>query len=310
MAKRTLVIVNPRSRGGATARRWPRVEAKLRAALGPLEVERTRGPRDAERLAREAVRAGIELVIVAGGDGTLSEAASGLLGAGLGHYAELAVLPFGTGGDFARGLELPGDVDAAIDRIAHGGVRSLDAGRVSFRDRSDQPRTTYFVNIASMGLSGLVTELVNRMPKALGGRVSFFAGTLHAIARWRSVPVLLRIDGEQVHDGPLHLAAVANGCYFGGGMRVAPEASPGDGVFDVVWIRGSGKARLLSRFPLIYSGRHLGIPEVSLRRGARVEAEPGAGAEVWIEIDGEPLGRLPATFEVLPAALQLRGAEA
>ncbi|MEB2344749.1 MAG: diacylglycerol kinase family lipid kinase [Deltaproteobacteria bacterium] len=305
---RILAIVNPRSRAGATARRWPGVEAKLRQALGPLEVEATRGPRDAERIAREGVRAGVELVVVAGGDGTLSETAAGLLGAGLGRYAEIAPLPLGTGGDFVRGLGLSGDLDAAIARIAAGKVHRIDAGRIAFHDRRGQPATTHFVNIASAGVSGLVTELVNRAPKALGGRLSFLIGTLRAIARWQAAPVRIRVDGTVVHEGPLDLAAVANGSHFGGGMRVAPAARPDDGLFDVISIRGTSRARLLRHLPLLYDGRHLSLPDVASHRGVHVEIEPlRSDTEVCIEVDGEPLGRLPARFELLPGALALRG---
>jgi diacylglycerol kinase (ATP) len=307
VAARILVIVNPRSAGGATHRRWSPIEARLRDALGALEVEFTRGPRDAERLAREGVRAGVELVIAAGGDGTASEVAAGLLGADLARYAEIALLPLGTGGDLLRGLGLSRDVDAAIAAIARGKTRRLDAGRVWFHDREGRAAETHFVNIASLGLSGLVTDLVNRAPK-LGGRVSFLVGTLRAIARWRAVSVALRVDGELVHEGPLHLAAIANGSYFGGGMQVAPNAQSDDGRFDVIIVRGASKTRLLQKFPLIYRGRHLGLPEVISRGGALVEAD--AESDVWIEIDGEPLGRLPARFELLAGALTLRGAEA
>jgi len=305
VAARILAIVNPRSAGGATRRRWSAIEARLRESLGALEVEFTRGPRDAERLAREGVRAGVELVIAAGGDGTASEVAAGLLGADLARYAEIALLPLGTGGDLPRGLGGPCDVDAAIAAIASGKTRRIDAGRASFRDRDGRAAETHFVNIASLGLSGLVTDLVNRAPKQLGGRVSFLLGTLRAIARWRALPVTLRVDGATVHEGPLHLAVIANGSYFGGGMQVAPDARPDDGRFDVVVLRGASKPRLLRKLHLVYRGGHLGLPEVVSRRGVAVEAE--SEHEVWIEIDGEPLGRLPARFELLPGALTLRG---
>lgn len=303
------MIVNPKSRGGATGRRWPAIEAKLRDALGAVEIERTRGPRDAERIAREGVRAGAELVIAAGGDGTTSEVVAGLLGAGLGGYAELALLPLGTGGDLARGLGLGGSLDDAIARIAGGKSRPLDAGRAHFTTRDGRELITHFINIASVGLSGLVTQLVNEAPKTFGGRVSFFLGTVRAIARWQAVPVTIRLDGAVVHEGPLHLATIANGRYFGGGMRVAPTAQLDDGVFDLVVFRGEGgKGRLLRKFPSIYSGRHLALHEVTQQRGAVVEV--GSAADLWLEIDGEPLGRAPARFECLPGALRLRGSDA
>ena len=309
MAARTLVIVNPKSRGGATGRRWSAIEAKLRDAFGAIEIERTRGPRDAERIAREGVRAGAEVVIAAGGDGTASEVVAGILGAGLGAYAEVALLPLGTGGDLARGLGLAGSLEDAIARIASGKSRRIDAGRARFTTREGRELTTHFLNIASLGVSGLVTQLVNDAPKTFGGRVSFFLGTVRAIARWRAVPVTIRLDGAVVHEGPLHLAAVANGRYFGGGMQVAPAARFDDGVFDLVVFRGEGgKGRLLRKFPLLYSGRHLALDEVTQQRGGVVEAS--SDAELWLEIDGEPLGRAPARFECLPGALRLRGIDA
>jgi diacylglycerol kinase (ATP) len=309
VAGRTLVIVNPMSRGGATGRRWPAVEAKLRDALGRLDVEMTRGPRDAERIAREGVRAGAELVIAAGGDGTASEVVAGILGAGLGAYTEVAMLPLGTGGDLGRTLGIASSLDDAIARIAAGKSRPIDAGQARFVARDGREIATHFVNIASLGLSGLVTQLVNEAPKTLGGRASFFIGTLRAIARWHAVPVAIRLDGALVHDGLLHLACVANGRYFGGGMHAAPDARVDDGRFDLVLFRGDcSKSYLLRKFPSIYGGKHVALDEVSQQRGVVVEAS--SSADLWLEIDGEPLGRAPARFECLPGALRLRGSDA
>ena len=124
MARRTLVIVNPHSRGGVTGRRWQALERRLREVLGALEVEPTRRARDAERIAREGVRAGIERLVVVGGDGTLGEVATGLLSAGLGGYAELGLLPLGTGGDFSRTLGVPADVEGALRSIRFDDVTS------------------------------------------------------------------------------------------------------------------------------------------------------------------------------------------
>jgi diacylglycerol kinase family enzyme len=169
---RTLVIVNPFSRDGATGRRFAGVERRLREVLGPLEVERTRAPRDAERLAREAVRAGVERLLVAGGDGTLSEVATGLLGAGLGEYARIGILPFGTGGDFAKTLGVPRDLERAIACIAEGKVRRVDASRVTLRE-GGRERVYYGVNITSLGISALVVTLAERSPRFVGGSGAF-----------------------------------------------------------------------------------------------------------------------------------------
>jgi YegS/Rv2252/BmrU family lipid kinase len=304
--KRTVVVANPRSGGGATARRLRRAEPLLREQLGPIEIEWTRGPRDAERIAREGVRAGAERIIVAGGDGTMSEVVTGLLAAGLGRYAELALLPLGTGGDLARTLGVAKDLGVAIEHIAKGEPRRLDAGRVHYRRPDGSEAESYFLNVASIGISGLTTLLVNRAPKWLGGRISFLAGTLRAMTSYRPLPVTLRVDGRIVHEGPLVLATAANGRYFGGGMHVAPEARPDDGLLDVVVVPGVSKTRLLMQLPDIYRGTHVRLEPVRCHRGVRVEADAAPGS-VWIEVDGEPLGTLPASFEILPASIAVVG---
>jgi YegS/Rv2252/BmrU family lipid kinase len=305
---RTLVVVNPAAAGGGAKRRFRKLEAKVRACLGDVDVEWTRAPRDAERIVREAVRAGVPRVIVAGGDGTMREAVAGALSAGVRDPAEIGLLPLGTGGDLRRTLGIPRDIDAALEAIVRGDARPLDAGRASFRGRDAEDAETFFVNVASIGVSGLITELVNTAPKALGGRISFLIGTLRGLLRYAAPPVRLRLDGEPFYEGPLVLAAAANGGWFGGGMHVAPDAIPDDGVFDVVVVPDFGKARLVRDLPRIYSGTHVRVEGVLSARGRVLEAEPvKAGDEVWLEIDGESLGQLPARFEMLPGALRIVG---
>lgn len=306
MPVRTLVIANPQSRNRSTARRWKTLEAKLRRALGPLDVECTRAPRDAERIAREGVRSGIERVIVAGGDGTLSEVVSGLLSAGLGEYTAIGLLPLGTACDFARGFGEPCAIDAAIARLAEGKTRRIDAGRATYSGDGRQTVTRYFANIASLGLSGDVAERVNRNRKRLGGRLSYLIGALRGVARYRSEPVSIHADAERVFEGELALAAVANGAYFGAGMQIAPSARVDDGLFDWVIVPAMSRISLLRKIPLLYSGSHIRDPRVLHGRARVIEARAPAGP-VRIDIDGESPGRLPARFEIVPDAITLFG---
>lgn len=302
------MIVNPASRNGATGQRIEAVAAKLRAGLGEVVLATTRGPRDAERIAREAVAGGAARIIVAGGDGTTSEVVTGLLAAGLGGRVSLALLPLGTGGDLVRALGVPRKLDDAIAAIARGKHRALDAGAVRFRDDAGAERELFFLNVTSAGMSGLVTSLVNDTPKALGGTLSFLLGTVRAIVRFRPAAARICVDGRVVHEGPLSLAAAANGRYFGGGMQIAPAARPDDGLLDVVWIEGRPKPWLLRRLPKLYTGSHLREEGVHATRGRVVEIDPVAGAPpLRIEIDGEPLGALPMRVEALPGALTLVG---
>ncbi|MFV1978844.1 MAG: diacylglycerol kinase family protein [Myxococcota bacterium] len=306
MPARTLVIANPTSLGRAASRRSKSLEAKLRSALGPLDIEFTRAPRDAERIAREGVRSGIERIIVAGGDGTLSEVVTGLLSAGLGDYAAIGLLPIGTAGDFARGLGEPSDIDASIDRLSDGNTIRVDAGRATYRTDDREAVTSYFANIASLGLSGDVAELVNRTGKIFGGRLSYLMGALRGVARYRSEPVSISVDGRRVFEGALAVAAVANGPCFGAGMRIAPNARVDDGVFDWVIVPAMSSLSLLRKIPLLYSGTHLRDPRILHGRGQIVEARAMNGP-IRIDVDGESLGALPARFELLPGAITLLG---
>jgi YegS/Rv2252/BmrU family lipid kinase len=300
---RTLVIVNPHSGGGATRRRWRALEPRVREALGGVEIEHTRQARDAERLAREAVRAGIERLVIAGGDGTLGEVATGLLRAQLAGYAEVALLPMGSGCDFARALGIPRDPEAALAVLRTGKARRVDVGHARYAGRAETPAESYFVNAASFGVSGRVVELAQRM-KRLGGTPAFAIATLGALLRYSCARVALRVDGELVLDREVALVAAANGRQFGGGMQIAPDARPDDGWLDVVSVSTTSALRLIPKLPKLYRGTHLADPVVSARRGRRIEADAAPGA-VPLELDGEAVGSLPARLELLPGALSV-----
>ncbi len=298
------MIVNPASRSGATGRRWRRVEARLRGALGGLEVETTQAARDAERIAREGVRAGIERLVVAGGDGTVNEVVSGLLGADLAGYVQIGLLPLGTGGDLARSVGVARDLDTALRGLVEGKPRRVDAGRVRWTDASGRACSAWFCNVASAGISALVDEITARTTRALGGTAAFGIGTVKALLRYRSQRVGVRVDGQTLFDGPLVLAAVANGTTFGGGMRIGPQARIDDGLLDIVAVPAMASLRLLAKLPKLYRGTHLSDRTVLSARGRVVEldAEPGA---VPFELDGDARGALPCRIEVVPGALSL-----
>jgi len=174
---KTLVIVNPASGSGKTGRRWKKLEPTLRSRLGDVEVELTKAPRDAERIAREAARAGVDRILVVGGDGTTSEVVTGLLASDLGRYTELGLLPLGSGCDFSRTMGISRRPEVALDDLEEGERRRVDAGRIRFRDREGRECERYFLNEASFGMSGLVCDLVNRAGKSMGPTTAFALGT-------------------------------------------------------------------------------------------------------------------------------------
>jgi YegS/Rv2252/BmrU family lipid kinase len=307
------VVLNPVAGGGRLGKDWPRAAAALKAHFGAFELRRTQAQGDAERLAFDLAADGFDLVIVAGGDGTASEVADGLLQAASEHgrTAELGLLPCGTGVDFARGLGLPRDVDALVKRMAEARGRAVDAGRIAYVDDHGALASRHFVNIASLGLSGATDRAVNADKRK--GRVSakalFYWRTVLEFLRYRFQEVRITVDDGAPVEARVALVAVANGKYFGGGMMVAPDAALDDGQFEVVILRAAGKARLIWDLRLVYGGRHRNHPAITMLRGRKVVVEPlgdGDANAALVDIDGESPGRIPATFEILPGALVLR----
>ena len=301
----TLIIVNPKA--GKKPPRISRLETRLQEALGEVEMARTAKPRDAIRLAREAVRSGVERLVVGGGDGTLSEVVTGILDAGLGGEVEIGFLPLGSGCDLARSVGLPRSIPQALRLLAEGERRQLDAGRVQFMGRDGKPGSSCFVNETSFGLSGLTVDWMNRFGRGFGPRLGFAVAAAQAVLRGSKPDVSILVDGREVHSGPTSMVVVANGCFFGGGMKIAPDAQPDDGEFDVVIVKPLSRTRFLANFPSLYKGTHLSHPAVCVYRGKKVEARARNGSQAPLDTDGEALGLLPISVELLPKAVTFFG---
>lgn len=306
---RPRVILNPAAGGGRVRRRRDEIVRLLAGALGQCEVAESAAPGDATRLAAGAVRDGCPLVVAVGGDGTLNEVVDGLLSSAVAACGpELGVVMVGTGADFARALDLPAAIPEQVARLAAGRARPIDAGRVHFAADDGTARRRHFVNVAGFGLTGAVDRLVNSSAwvRALGSRAAYHLALARALPSWRNATVSLSVDGGPEFVVASLLCAVANGGWFGGGLRVAPGASLHDGAFDIVIVDDIGKGTLLRRFPTVYRGAHVTLPQVSVVRGAVLEARASAGEFVPLDVDGESPGRLPARFEILPGALRIR----
>jgi YegS/Rv2252/BmrU family lipid kinase len=285
------------------------VRSLTHGGLAP-EVVQTEGPGDAGRLVREARRDGVDCVVVVGGDGTLNDVAQGYLnpdGSLAGSGPALGLIPSGTGGDFRRTFGLGDSVEEAAERILKAAPRPLDLGLLSVQSHEGKLERRAFLNITSFGIGGLTDRIVNESPKWMGGKAAFFLGTLRAMLVYRNAPVRVRVDGTVWLEAPIFNVALANGRYFGGGMMIAPDAEPGDGLLDVVALHDMSRVKAAALAQHIYKGAHLGQPGVSVTRGKVIEAEPLiASHEVLIDMDGETPGRLPLRAELAPGALRLR----
>jgi YegS/Rv2252/BmrU family lipid kinase len=297
---KAVFLVNPASAGGTTGRRWPEL-ARRASALGLTgDALFSEQPEHLRELARRAAEEGATQIVAVGGDGTVNEAASGVVGLG---GVELAVIPRGTGVDFVRTYGIPTRLEGAVEVALHGQTRAIDAGRVGFRSWAGDAAEAWFFNVAGVGMSGAVAKRTNESSKAVGGKVSYLWSTLAVFARWRNTEVRVSVDDE-IRGGRMHEVVVANGRYLGGGMMMCPEASPDDGLFDVLLIGDVTKRDLVQTLPKIYRGTHLPHPKAELLRGRTVAVD--SAEPLPIQLDGEQPGTTPVRFELVPGALRLR----
>ncbi len=337
-----LLIVNPACGARGAARSLPRVLAAVEKTLGDVVIRYTERRGHAGALACEGAKEGRDLIVAVGGDGTFSEVVNGVLaaaepgaaaeqGAGAkdaaasatsagltkltnGHRPGPAVglINLGTGGDFRRSLGIGPGHEQCLEALALGRERMVDVGRACFTARDGTRIRQYFVNVLSAGLGGLVDRYVEDMPAFLGGRAGYYLASLRAVLVGKEQPLQVRTtwqgdDRDEII--PTYLIAICNGRWFGGGMDVAPMALPDDGRFEVITITARSKAYLARRVRGVYTGRHLQESTVRHFPCERIElrlADEAAERRFLLDVDGEALGSLPLTVEVIPRALRVR----
>jgi diacylglycerol kinase (ATP) len=301
---RMLAIVNPHAGVGTDA-----VMRRLIAALRPFGVEpdvaSTVGPGDATRIARDAAESGRRLIVAVGGDGTVHEVVNGLVDAqrrvARGDDPVLGVVSAGSGCDLARTFGLDRDPETLARHLAGPSVTRIDLGRIELTGMTGLPLTRLFANVAEVGFGGKVAQIARLLPAGLGRR-RYTLGIVAAWGAFRRVAMRVTHDGG-THEGSLCNVVVANGQFFGGGMKVAPRSLPDDGRFDVqAW--GGTVTDVLRASSQLRSGSHLQRADVRAWPSASVTVE--AERTVLVEADGEVLGFGPATFEVLPRVLAFK----
>ena len=310
-----LVIVNPASADGATRERWPQIASDLRTHFGAFTTTFTEAAGHARVLAAEAATRGNKLIIACGGDGTISEVANGIIESG--QQAELAILPGGTGSDFRRTLGLPTNIAAAARALREGRTQIIDVVRVTFLNDAGERETRFSINVASFGMSTAVLDraasaegkkwIPGFAPRKVGSKLSYAAATVQTTLSATPTEVLVQVDDGAERRLRVAEYCVANARYYGGAMKIAPDAKVDDGWFDVVTIGDASAFRLLTNSPRLYFGAHLSMSEVTHCLAKQVVARPTRkDEEIRVELDGEVLGRLPATFEIVPRALRVR----
>ncbi|HET7202852.1 MAG TPA: diacylglycerol kinase family protein [Steroidobacteraceae bacterium] len=302
-----LVIRNPFAGRARNRRAWDDFERALRRRGVSFDVCTTACAGDGARLAEAAVHAGIDRILVAGGDGSVHDVLNGLMRArsrdGMNaDVPSLAPVPLGTGNDWARSLRLPRDPDRLAALIATAAPAPHDVGVIRFPARGDETR--WFVNVAGAGFDA---HVISRLPPLTPSRFAYLAGALRELGRYRSPRFRIAAAGASPREGRFLMAFVANGQYCGHRMHVAPPALLDDGRFDVVTVDDLGLLRALPKLLALYFGNVLRDPLVhhETAQWVRIESDPATA----VEADGQLVGMTPAEFSVERGALRvLRGA--
>ena len=314
-----LIVIN---HSAARARRlWPTIKKQLDAARVEYQAYETKGPGDATIKTREALRSGVESIVVVGGDGTLGETAEGFFEFNddldvhptpVNPNATLALLPAGTGNDFARGLRGKRaslqdwiEIFVAHSRGENSTVRTMD---VLYGRCNDYEKPFICFNASTMGIGGETAGRVAAQGKFMrnfSGEFRFICAAVGALAAWRERRVRVTVDGRTVTDGPMNLVAVANALYCGGGMMLSPEAQIDDGRLDVITASGLSRSNVVTELSRVHTGGHVNNPKVTITQGtiARIETFLEQDA-MPLEVDGNVRGVTPVQFHVLPGALR------
>ncbi|MCA9578754.1 MAG: diacylglycerol kinase family lipid kinase [Polyangiales bacterium] len=303
----TYVIANPHGRGGWVGLNWHRLSAEIRAELGDgVRFLQTQSIGDGVRCAREAIDAGATTLVSFGGDGTHSEITDGIMRAGAGTGVSLGILHAGTGGDFRRMLTNTEDLSAACRSIARTEPVTVDCGWVEYVTEGGEARGRHFLNIASLGIGGLVDRFVNESKHRLRGGPAYALATLRANSVYQPAEVELEVDGEPLGVFRISNICVCNGRWAGGGMMFAPDARLTDGLLDVVVLESASTLRSLPVMRGLYKGTHTRSKLVRVFQGQRVKVTPQRHT-AYMDIDGEAPGIAPASFQVRAGALRVHG---
>ncbi|MEO8634912.1 MAG: diacylglycerol kinase family protein [Gemmatimonadales bacterium] len=296
----TLLVVNPVAGRGRALALAPRAEAASRAAWGEVVRLDTSAPGAATALVREAVEGGVARIVVVGGDGTLHEAANGLLSANVRSRPPIGIVSSGTGNDYAK---LAGThrltPEAAIAALARGSVHQHDVG-IAWGE--------YFINAVGVGFDAVVGGRVNSLQRG-SGIAAYLAAVGWTVSRFSGFPAEVTATDHQFSDRLL-LIEVGIGPSVGGGFKLTPDAVADDGLFDVCAIRSLSRTGILLKVPLTLLGWHTRLRDVRMFRTATITIASTDGLPLQAQFDGElratdhrmEIRMLPRTLPVLTTA--------
>lgn len=302
--KKVLAVVNRKAGYGRAGKKWAELKNFVMRPYWMLDEAFTAGPRDATQITRDAIRAGYDIILAVGGDGTVNEVVNGFFDGDeqIGKSVQLGVVPVGSGSDFGRSFDqfVPHTRTGYLDRYSM--VHPIDVGKIVYTGPDGKEHIHYFANVADIGIGAETVKRVERGYKKFGGRIGFFLGTLITMLVYKNIRLEVSFDDYQT-EGRFASIVIANGRYFGGGMEIAPLARLSSGVFNILSIGDLKRLDMISNFAKVYKGTHLTHPRIYTRevKSVRVKSEK----LVALETDGEFMDVREAVITIIPDAIDL-----
>lgn len=286
-----LFLINPAAGKGGSIKIWREIKRKIDDAGLEYGYKFTAAPKDATHIAKAAAAEKIDILAVLGGDGTLQEAVNGLVGS----ETSLAILPAGTGNDFAKTLKIPKDVGMMTKILLKPEKKRIDLLKCNEK---------YLINMAGTGFDAEVAANVNKK-KCLKGELAYLSAILQTLAVYRPYDIEIIIDGVKTREN-ITLIAVGNGQYIGGGIHMLPNAQIDDGLLDICVIKKTTKFEALLTLPQVYAGRHITHPKCRFFKGREViinvmQNEP----KVFSQVDGQVFSEKSLHISVVPEAISI-----
>jgi diacylglycerol kinase (ATP) len=285
-----VAIVNPVAGKGQEVQEWPR----LLQAAGPKAVQVvtwwTKGRGQAESLAAPARREGFDRIIAVGGDGTLFEVANGLWWEPQGRLPSLGMVPFGTGCDYLRNFEVGGTLKENLAAALGETEVPVNLGLARLPGLDGAPSQRIFVNVLGLGFDAEVVNRFQRQRRFLRGKIAYISSALEGLVRLKLYRLQGEANGEAI-DAMVHTFVVGLGRYFGGGILIAPQASPQSDCFQLVWVQQLSRLQALRLLPAFWVGRQFAHPQVHASHAGylKLKAAPAA----FVQAEGELIGRTP-----------------
>jgi len=298
-------IVNPAAGGHSTYRKWPLMSKYLRDKGLLFDYVYTEGVGHAIELAEAAVNEDYRYIIAVGGDGTVNEVVNGILNSTGSYDTTLGIVSAGTTCSFARSIGIPLDPITSCGLLTSQNRLAIDVGIVEYSSQGQNFRR-FFVNEADIGFGATVIEASKHIPHLLGRKINYLPYVIIGLASlisYKNKRITVRIEDETEDVYDCAMLVIANGNYFGGGMQIAPNARPDDGLLDMVVFGNMRKSDFLKIWPMTYKGRHVSHNKVRMRKISNVSIS--SSDRILLEADGEFLGEGPVSFSVLPSALNM-----